>query len=96
MKTDSNIASYFAELETRYLAIRQHSTHICTPLAIEDYVVQPIVDVSPPKWHLGHTTWFFETFLLTPHLPNYQVFDSQYTYVFNSYYETVGARVIRN
>ncbi|WP_051959961.1 ergothioneine biosynthesis protein EgtB [Sphingobacterium sp. ML3W] len=95
MKTDSNIASYFAELETRYLAIRQHSTHICTPLAIEDYVVQPIVDVSPPKWHLGHTTWFFETFLLTPHLPNYQVFDSQYTYVFNSYYETVGARVIR-
>jgi ergothioneine biosynthesis protein EgtB len=64
-------------------------------LEIEDYVVQPIVDVSPPKWHLGHTTWFFETFILEPNFPDYQVFDAQYNYVFNSYYETIGARVIR-
>jgi ergothioneine biosynthesis protein EgtB len=58
-------------------------------------VVQPIVDVSPPKWHLGHTTWFFETFLLQPFFSDYAVFDPDYNYVFNSYYETIGARVIR-
>ncbi|KFC22529.1 sulfatase maturase [Epilithonimonas lactis] len=75
--------------------MRQHSTKICEPLEIEDYVVQPIVDVSPPKWHLGHTTWFFETFILEPNFPGYQVFDAQYNFVFNSYYETIGARVIR-
>ncbi|MCX8525590.1 ergothioneine biosynthesis protein EgtB [Chryseobacterium formosus] len=79
----------------RYVEIRQHSVDICEPLEIEDYVVQPIVDVSPPKWHLGHTTWFFETFILMPNVADYQVFDAQYNFVFNSYYETVGARVIR-
>lgn len=79
----------------RYLDIRNHSVEICEPLEIEDYVVQPIVDVSPPKWHLGHTTWFFETFILEPNFPEYQVFDPHYNFVFNSYYETVGARVIR-
>src|SRR5690606_19887949 len=56
---------------------------------------QPIVDVSPPKWHLGHSTWFFETFILKQFVDGYQVFDPEYDFVFNSYYETVGARVIR-
>ncbi|ASW73899.1 sulfatase maturase [Chryseobacterium piperi] len=79
----------------KFTDIRNHSIAICAPLEIEDYVVQPIVDVSPPKWHLGHTTWFFETFILMPHFPGYEVFDSQYNFVFNSYYETIGARVIR-
>lgn len=79
----------------QYLKIRQHTEDICRPLQVEDYVVQPIVDVSPPKWHLGHTTWFFETFLLQPHLEGYQLFNADYNYVFNSYYETVGKRVIR-
>ncbi|HEX7869141.1 MAG TPA: ergothioneine biosynthesis protein EgtB [Chryseobacterium sp.] len=79
----------------RYSEIRQHSVNICEPLEIEDYVVQPIIDVSPPKWHLGHTTWFFETFILIPNVLDYEVFDTQYNFVFNSYYETVGARVIR-
>ena len=46
-----------------FLETRKHSEDICTPLEIEDYVVQPVVDVSPPKWHLGHTTWFFEEFI---------------------------------
>lgn len=54
-----------------------------------------MVDVSPPKWHLGHTTWFFETFILTPHKSGYCVFDPGFGYVFNSYYETVGNRVLR-
>jgi len=79
----------------RYIKVRQHSEQICGPLQTEDYVVQPIVDVSPPKWHLGHTTWFFETFILKPNFMGYQEFDPDYNYVFNSYYETVGARVIR-
>jgi len=82
-------------LVKRFKEIRMHSEEICKPLEIEDYVVQPIVDVSPPKWHLGHTTWFFETFILVPSDPSYEVFDPQYNFVFNSYYETIGARVIR-
>ena len=85
----------FTNWAKRYSEIRQHSVDICEPLEIEDYVVQPIIDVSPPKWHLGHTTWFFETFILIPNVPDYEVFDTQYNFVFNSYYETVGARVIR-
>ncbi|MFB9080726.1 ergothioneine biosynthesis protein EgtB [Flavobacterium procerum] len=79
----------------QYKNVRSHSEEICRPLEIEDYVVQPIVDVSPPKWHLGHTTWFFETFILVPNFANYAVFNPQYNFVFNSYYETVGARVVR-
>ena len=82
----------FAE---KYTSVRQHSVDICQPLQKEDYVVQPVVDVSPPKWHLGHSTWFFETFVLKPHVPGYKEFHKDYNYVFNSYYETVGARVIR-
>ncbi len=78
-----------------FIETRKHSEAICEPLEIEDYVVQPIVDVSPPKWHLGHTTWFFEEFILKPYARNYQVFDADFSFVFNSYYETVGKRVVR-
>ncbi|MCR4031437.1 MULTISPECIES: ergothioneine biosynthesis protein EgtB [Flavobacterium] len=82
-------------LLAQYKKIRRHSEEICRPLETEDYVVQPIADVSPPKWHLGHTTWFFETFILMPHFSGYTEFNPQYNFVFNSYYETVGARVVR-
>ncbi|KAA2238558.1 ergothioneine biosynthesis protein EgtB [Chitinophaga agrisoli] len=82
-------------LKDNYATVRQRSEAICAPLKTEDYVVQPVVDVSPPKWHLGHTTWFFETFLLKPNVPGYTEFDPDYNFVFNSYYESVGARVIR-
>ncbi len=78
-----------------YKAVRAHTEAICQPLKTEDYVVQPVVDVSPPKWHIGHTTWFFETFILKPYAKEYQEYDPNYNYVFNSYYETVGNRVIR-
>jgi ergothioneine biosynthesis protein EgtB len=74
---------------------RADSERICRPLQTEDYVVQPSVDVSPPKWHLGHTTWFFEEFLLDPHLPDYKRYHKNYAYVFNSYYESIGKRVVR-
>lgn len=83
------------DILAQYKEVRLHSEAICKPLKTEDYVVQPVVDVSPPKWHLGHTTWFFETFVLKPQLPGYREFDPNYNYVFNSYYEAAGARVIR-
>ncbi len=79
----------------RFQQIRQQTENICQPLQAEDYVVQPIVDVSPPKWHLGHTSWFFEQFVLSTHKNNYQLFHPDYAYVFNSYYESVGKRVMR-
>lgn len=82
-------------LRDTYQQIRKHTEDICAPLQTEDYVVQPVEDVSPPKWHLGHSTWFFETFLLKPHAKDYKEYNADYNYVFNSYYETVGARVIR-
>jgi ergothioneine biosynthesis protein EgtB len=79
-------------LQDRYREVRRISEALCRPLATEDYVVQSIPDVSPPKWHLAHTTWFFETFLLTPHQAAYRPFHPQFGYLFNSYYEAVGAR----
>lgn len=82
-------------MKNKFQKVRKQSTHICAPLKIEDYVVQPVVDVSPPKWHLGHTTWFFETFILAPNKVGYKLFNKAYGFVFNSYYETVGNRVLR-
>ncbi|MET3114101.1 ergothioneine biosynthesis protein EgtB [Pedobacter sp. CG_S7] len=79
----------------QYSNTRALSVKICSALEKEDYVVQPVVDVSPPKWHLGHTTWFFETFILKPYSIAYQEYNPSFNYVFNSYYETLGARVIR-
>ncbi len=79
----------------RFAAIRQQTEKLCAPLRTEDYIPQPMVDVSPPKWHLGHTTWFFETFLLKAFLPHYKEFDEDFGFIFNSYYETIGKRVVR-
>lgn len=75
-----------------YHQVRQLSEKLCQPLATEDYTIQSMPDVSPPKWHLAHTTWFFETFLLIPHCLGYEVFHPKFGYLFNSYYEAVGER----
>lgn len=83
------------KLELRFKQVRDTTEALCKPLAAEDYVPQPMVDVSPPKWHLGHTTWFFETFLLKPFLKGYREYHPDFSYVFNSYYESVGKRVVR-
>ena len=80
------------ELLNYYQQVRQTSEDICQPLEIEDYVVQSMPDASPIKWHLGHTAWFFEAFILVPHLPNYKIFHPKFDYIFNSYYE-IGERV---
>lgn len=76
----------------RFLATREHSDHIAAALSPEDQCVQSMPDASPAKWHRAHTTWFFEQFLLRPHLPGYQVFDDTFCFLFNSYYDAVGAR----
>ena len=90
-----NVEFVMTNLRVTYREVRARSEKICEDLKTEDYVVQPVSDVSPPKWHLGHTSWFFETFILLPHLPGYVHFDASYPFVFNSYYESLGARVIR-
>ncbi len=82
-------------LTEQYYRVRLHSETVCRGLETEDYVVQPIADVSPPKWHLGHTTWFWETFVLMPNVAHYRIFHEDFSFVFNSYYETVGKRVLR-
>ena len=81
-----------ASLAHRYAAIRDATEALAAPLSAEDQTVQSMPDVSPTKWHRAHTTWFFETFLLSPHLPGYRPFHPAYGYLFNSYYEAVGPR----
>ena len=78
-------------LET-LLEVRRRSEALISPLEPEDLVLQGMEDASPPKWHLAHTTWFFETFLLQPHLPGHTACDPRWSYQFNSYYEAVGER----
>lgn len=82
-------------LSDRYNSIRKHTEHLCTTLKTEDFVPQPADFVSPPKWHLAHTTWFFEQFVLKEHLPDYKIFDDDFSFLFNSYYNFVGKRVFR-
>ncbi|GHE64738.1 ergothioneine biosynthesis protein EgtB [Roseivirga thermotolerans] len=83
-------------LAKQFKEVRDLSLEICEPLQPEDFVVQPVVDVSPPKWHLAHTTWFFEVFLLNKFLPGYKLFNKDYPFLFNSYYENEGERWIRS
>lgn len=83
------------ELKEKYNSVRKSSLDICSPLEREDYVVQPVVDVSPPKWHLAHITWFWEEFVLAKHYPDYQRFHPRYAFLFNSYYNAIGDRVLR-
>ena len=76
----------------RFAEIRRESEALTANLTPEDQSIQSMADVSPTKWHLAHTTWFFETFLLRPHARDYRRFDPAYEYLFNSYYEAVGPR----
>ncbi len=79
----------------RYLSVRRFSHTLAEPLHPEDTVVQTMPDVSPTKWHLAHTTWFFETFILQPYLQGYRPFQKEFGYLFNSYYEAIGERHAR-
>jgi ergothioneine biosynthesis protein EgtB len=79
----------------RYEQVRRQTGALCKPLSTEDYVVQSMPEVSPTKWHLAHTSWFFETFLLKPYHRSYQEFDPNFSYLFNSYYNAIGDRHCR-
>jgi ergothioneine biosynthesis protein EgtB len=79
-------------IRARYDEVRALTERLAAPLSAEDQTVQSMPDASPTKWHRAHTTWFFETFLLVPRQRGYQPFDPQFGYLFNSYYEAVGAR----
>ncbi len=74
----------------KFISTRNLTKELCGPLERDDYMVQATQDTSPPKWHLGHTTWFFEKFILREFSRSYRPFDERFDYVFNSYYETVG------
>jgi len=79
-----------APLPIYYKHVRQQSGRLCEPLEIEDYGVQAMAEASPPKWHLAHTSWFFETLLLKPFLSGYRDFQPLFAQLFNSYYDTIG------
>ena len=81
-----------AVLAGRFSEVRAHSLALAAPLSAEDQCVQSMPDASPTKWHLAHTTWFFETVVLVPYVPGYQPFDSRWSHLFNSYYESLGTR----
>ena len=77
-------------LAARYAAVRTYTRELASPLSSEDAAAQSMADASPAKWHLAHSTWFFETFVLKPHQPGYREFHPRYEYLFNSYYHGVG------
>jgi ergothioneine biosynthesis protein EgtB len=81
-----------SSLRGRLAQTRAMSLRIAEPLTEEDQIVQAMEDASPTKWHLAHTTWFFEEFVLKPHDPAYKEFDPRFNYCFNSYYENAGPR----
>ncbi len=85
-----------SDLIARYSEVREYTENLCEPLETEDYVPQPIVDVSPTKWHIAHTTWFFEEMILKSFAADYQVFDPEFGFLFNSYYNSIGDRTPRD
>src|SRR4029079_15319246 len=79
-----------------YDRVRKHTEELCSPLEIEDYIPQPVVDVSPPRWNIAHTTWFFEEMILKRFVPDYRVFDENFGFLFNSYYNSIGERTAQD
>jgi len=82
-------------LITGYSTVRHRTEELCAPLATEDYILQSMPDASPVKWHLAHTSWFFEPFVLAANLSDYEPFHPQFNFLFNSYYNAIGARAPR-
>ncbi len=91
----SDNRSALSSLRRRFVEVRSATERLVQPLADEDCVVQSMPDVSPTKWHMAHVTWFFETFVLRPHLEGYEVKHPEYEFLFNSYYNTVGPQFSR-
>lgn len=96
MRGSGSQTSPTTDLSRYYAEVRSYTEALCEPLETEDYIPQPIVDVSPAKWNIAHTTWFFEEMILKKYVPRYRVFDEHYSHLFNSYYNTVGERTQRD
>lgn len=84
------------DLAAEYKKVRRYTESLCEPLEIEDYIPQPCVDTSPPKWNIGHTTWFFEEMILKKFVAGYEIYDENFGFLFNSYYNSIGDRTLRN
>lgn len=84
-----------SSLLKQFQSTRNYSVQLCAPLQLEDYIPQPRDFASPPKWHLAHITWFFEEMILKKFLPDYKTFHKDFSFLFNSYYQTVGDRAVR-
>ncbi len=92
---DTRAEPWRERLTARYAQVRAHSVSLAAPLSAEDQCIQSMPDASPTKWHLAHTSWFFEAVVLGPHAPGYEPFDRRFSYLFNSYYEALGPRHAR-
>ena len=79
-----------------YIVVRKYTESLCVPLEVEDYIVQMDTFTSPAKWHIAHTTWFFEGFILKNFVEDYIPFDEKFNYIFNSYYNNAGKRAKKN
>lgn len=77
-------------------AVRKKTEELCLPLIHEDYLLSVTEDTSPPKWHLAHTSWFFEQFVLRPITPNFVPYQKEFNYIFNSYYKRLGLYLEKN
>lgn len=95
MRTETGLAPASSPLARRFAAVRGLSAALVAPLSDADATLQSMDDASPAKWHLAHTTWFFETFVLRDGVPGYRLYDERWPFLFNSYYEAEGARHAR-
>lgn len=93
--TNMDFGASLTVLLSRYAAVRGHTRALVAPLSAEDCGAQSMPDASPAKWHLAHTTWFFETFVLEPNEPGFAPFNPAFRVLFNSYYNGVGAKLPR-
>jgi ergothioneine biosynthesis protein EgtB len=96
MNSHKSQKKYYNVLMDMYKRVRQESLNMVKPLNTEDYIPQAARFASPPKWNLGHTSWFFEEMILSKYVKDYQPFHPKYSYLFNSYYNTVGERILRH